>query len=59
MAPARDLLGMYGVDQYILQYDNELQPPWKDVEPYLKMSYPFLRTDKIRPYLWVERRTST
>jgi len=43
-----NLLGMYGVDQYILQYDNELQPPWKNVEPYLKLSYPFLHADKIK-----------
>ena len=43
-----NLLGMYGVDQYILQYDNELEPPWKNVEPYLKLSYPFLHADKIK-----------
>ncbi|MEO6805542.1 MAG: S9 family peptidase [Edaphobacter sp.] len=43
-----NLLGMYGVDQYILQYDNELQPPWKNVEPYLKLSYPFLHADRIK-----------
>jgi dipeptidyl aminopeptidase/acylaminoacyl peptidase len=51
-APSRagtaNLLGMYGVDQYILQYDNELEPPWKNVEPYLKLSYPFLHADKIK-----------
>ncbi len=46
-AGTANLLGMYGVDQYILQYDNELQPPWKNVEPYLKLSYPFLHADKI------------
>ncbi len=43
-----NLLGMYGADQYILQYDNELGPPWKNVEPYLKLSYPFLHADKIK-----------
>ena len=43
-----NLLGMYGVDQYILQYDNELGPPWKNVEPYLKLSYPFLHADRIK-----------
>ncbi|WP_433974867.1 S9 family peptidase [Tunturiibacter lichenicola] len=46
-AGTANLLGMYGVDQYILQYDNELQPPWKNIEPYLKLSYPFLHADKI------------
>ncbi len=46
-AGTANLLGMYGVDQYILQYDNELEPPWKNVAPYLKLSYPFLHADKI------------
>jgi dipeptidyl aminopeptidase/acylaminoacyl peptidase len=39
-------MSFYGVDQYILQYDNELGPPWKDYQLYLKMSYPFLQADK-------------
>lgn len=39
-------LSFYGVDQYILQYDNELGPPWKNLPLYLKMSYPFLEVDK-------------
>ncbi len=39
-------MAFYGVDQYILQYDNELGPPWKSLPLYLKMSYPFLEVDK-------------
>lgn len=39
-------MSFYGVDQYILQYDNELGPPWKNLQLYLKMSYPFLEIDK-------------
>jgi dipeptidyl aminopeptidase/acylaminoacyl peptidase len=39
-------MSFYGVDQYILQYDNELQPPWKNLQLYLKLSYPFLEIDK-------------
>jgi dipeptidyl aminopeptidase/acylaminoacyl peptidase len=39
-------LSFYGTDQYILQYDNELGPPWKNTQLYLKMSYPFLEADK-------------
>jgi dipeptidyl aminopeptidase/acylaminoacyl peptidase len=39
-------LSFYGVDQYILQYDNEIGPPWKDLQRYLKLSYPFLEVDK-------------
>ena len=43
-------LSLYGVDQYILQFDNELGQPWKDknYEKYLKLSYPFLNADKIK-----------
>lgn len=43
-------LSLYGVDQYVLQLDNELGQPWKDknYEKYLKLSYPFLNADKIK-----------
>jgi dipeptidyl aminopeptidase/acylaminoacyl peptidase len=43
-------LSLYGVDQYILQLDNELGQPWKDnnYEKYLKLSYPFLHADQIK-----------
>jgi dipeptidyl aminopeptidase/acylaminoacyl peptidase len=39
-------MSFYGADQYILQYDNELGPPWKNAQLYLKLSYPFLEADK-------------
>jgi dipeptidyl aminopeptidase/acylaminoacyl peptidase len=39
-------MSFYGVDQYILQYDNELQPPWKNPQVYTKLSYPFLEIEK-------------
>ena len=39
-------MSFYGADQYILQYDNELGPPWKNVQRYEKLSYPFLEADK-------------
>ena len=39
---------LYGVDQYIMQYDNELGVPWKNIDKYLSMSYPFLKADKIK-----------
>lgn len=43
-------LSLYGVDQYILQLDNELGQPWKDnnYQKYLKLSYPFLHADRIK-----------
>jgi len=40
-------VAFYGVDQYILQYDNEIGPPWKAFDTYVKMSYPFLHADRI------------
>jgi dipeptidyl aminopeptidase/acylaminoacyl peptidase len=39
-------MSFYGVDQYVLQYDNELGPPWKNPQLYNKLSYPFLEVDK-------------
>ncbi len=39
-------MSFYGTDQYILQYDYELGPPWKNLQLYIKMSYPFLEVDK-------------
>ena len=42
-------LAFYGHDQYIRQYDNEIGPPWKSgLEKWLKISYPFLKADRIR-----------
>lgn len=38
----------YGIDQYILQYDNELGQPWKNIDTYNKISYPFLHADRIK-----------
>ncbi len=42
------VMSLYGVDQYILQYDNELGAPWKNLDKYLKLSYPFLQIEKIK-----------
>jgi len=41
-------LSMYGVDQYIVQYENELGLPWKNREPWLRVSYPFFQADRIK-----------
>ncbi|HEX4038981.1 MAG TPA: S9 family peptidase [Acidobacteriaceae bacterium] len=40
-------LGLYGIDEYILQYNNELGPPWKDLSTYVKLGYPLLHADRI------------
>jgi dipeptidyl aminopeptidase/acylaminoacyl peptidase len=39
---------MYGGDQYILQYENELGSPWKNFDKYVALSYPFLKADRIK-----------
>jgi dipeptidyl aminopeptidase/acylaminoacyl peptidase len=40
-------LAMYGSDQYILQYNNEIGPPWKNLDAWIKISYPFFHADRI------------
>jgi len=39
---------MYGVDQYIYQYDTEVGPPWKNQALWDKLSYPFWHADRIK-----------
>jgi len=43
-------IAFYGTDQYIIQYDYEIGPPWnpKAWETYVKISYPFLHADRIQ-----------
>jgi dipeptidyl aminopeptidase/acylaminoacyl peptidase len=40
-------LSMYGSDQYIYQYENEIGPPWKAQDLWIKISYPFFHADRI------------
>jgi dipeptidyl aminopeptidase/acylaminoacyl peptidase len=41
-------IALYGVDQYIIQYDEEIGPPWKvGLEPWMRISYAFLHADQI------------
>jgi dipeptidyl aminopeptidase/acylaminoacyl peptidase len=39
---------MYGMDQYIIQYDQEMGQPWKTKDKWIKVSYPFFNADKIK-----------
>ena len=53
-------VSFYGVDQYIIQYDYEIGPPWKPEawETYQKLAYPLLKADRIKTptlYLGGER----
>jgi dipeptidyl aminopeptidase/acylaminoacyl peptidase len=43
-------VSFYGTDQYIIQYDNEIGPPWNPTAwaTYVKLSYPLLHADRIK-----------
>ena len=41
-------LTMYGTDQYTQQYEMELGAPWKNIDAWMKISYPFLHIEKIK-----------
>ena len=43
-------VSFYGTDQYIIQYDNEIGPPWdpKAWETYQKLAYPLLKANRIK-----------
>ena len=38
---------MYGVDEYVMQYNAEMGPPWQTTSRWLKVSYPFFHADRI------------
>jgi dipeptidyl aminopeptidase/acylaminoacyl peptidase len=40
-------LSTYGSDEYVLQYNSELGPPWRNTALWLKLSYPFFHADRI------------
>lgn len=43
-------LSMYGIDQYLLQWNEEIGLPWtkEGLDRYLKLSYPFTQADRIK-----------
>jgi dipeptidyl aminopeptidase/acylaminoacyl peptidase len=41
-------ISMYGADEYIMQYNAELQPPWASTPLWLKVSYPFFHADRVK-----------
>jgi len=41
-------LSMYGTDQYITQYNQEIGYPWKNTEQWIRISYPFFHADRIK-----------
>ena len=46
-AGSANQLALYGSDEYILQENNELGPPWRNQATWLKVSYPFYHADRI------------
>ena len=47
-AGSANQLAMFGADEYIVQYNAELQPPWAATPLWLKVSYPFFHADRIK-----------
>ena len=41
-------LTMYGTDQYIVQYETEMGQPWKTMDRWMKVSYPFFKVEQIK-----------
>lgn len=41
-------LAMYGTDEYVVQYEAELGPPWKSPDLWIRLSYPFFHADRIK-----------
>jgi dipeptidyl aminopeptidase/acylaminoacyl peptidase len=42
-----DMLGGYGIDEYVREWELELGKPWKNTDLWIKLSYPFLHADRI------------
>jgi dipeptidyl aminopeptidase/acylaminoacyl peptidase len=47
-AGSANQISMYGADEYLMQYNAELQPPWASTPLWLKVSYPFFHADRIK-----------
>jgi dipeptidyl aminopeptidase/acylaminoacyl peptidase len=47
-AGSSNQISMYGSDMYITQYEQELGPPWRSPDLWIKISYPFFKADRIK-----------
>ena len=47
-AGSSNQISMYGSDMYITQYEQELGPPWKAQDLWIRISYPFFKADRIK-----------
>lgn len=53
-AGSSNILAGYGTDEYIYDYEQELGVPWKNLDTWLQVSFPFLHADRIvTPTLFV------
>jgi dipeptidyl aminopeptidase/acylaminoacyl peptidase len=43
-----NIFALFGVDQYIQQYAQEVGAPWENLDLWLKLSEPLLRADRIK-----------
>jgi dipeptidyl aminopeptidase/acylaminoacyl peptidase len=46
-ASASNILAGYGTDAYVRDYEQELGVPWKNLNTWLHLSFPFLHADRI------------
>ena len=46
-ASISNVLAGYGTDQYVREYEGELGVPWKTVDTWVRLSFPFLHADRI------------
>lgn len=47
-AGSSNQITMYGSDMYITQYEQEIGPPWKAQDAWIRISYPFFKADRIK-----------
>jgi len=47
-AGTANMLGFYGIDEYVRDYEHELGTPWQHADVYLRLSYPLLHADRIK-----------
>jgi dipeptidyl aminopeptidase/acylaminoacyl peptidase len=47
-AGSANATAMYGTDEYTVEYNAELTPPWRDTGLWLRKSYAFFHADRIR-----------
>jgi dipeptidyl aminopeptidase/acylaminoacyl peptidase len=46
-ASIANILAGYGTDMYVREYEMELGQPWKNLDTWLKVSFPFYKADRI------------